>query len=98
MDFCLENICNFRCYVVITYSIVQLWVLHDLTLTLRSQIFEYMRESFDGHASEYLQSARLEKKREKMLFSYGNAWSTSTYLKACGRWGHVVTTSNSPKP
>ena len=51
-----------------------LGVKYDLILALRSQIFEYLRETFYGHALEYLQSACSEKKKgKKKRFSYGNA-------------------------
>ena len=33
-----------------------------------------------------------------MRFSYENAWPLLSFLKACGRWGHVSATSASPRP
>ena len=42
-----------------------LGVKRDLTLALRSQTFEYLRENVHRDALEYLQSARLEKKKKK---------------------------------
>ena len=41
---------------------------NDLILALRSQIFEYLRETFCRRALGYLQSVLSEKKRENMLF------------------------------
>ena len=72
-----------------------LGVKYDLILALRSQIFEYLRETFFRQALVYLQSARSDKNK---CFSYGNAWPVLTFLKACGRWGHVFDTSASPTP
>ena len=46
-----------------------LGVKYDVALALRSQIYEYLRETFCRHALEYLQSARSEKKEK----NYGNA-------------------------
>ena len=43
-------------------------VKYDLILVLPSQIFEYSRVCFQRHALEYLQSARSEKKEEKVVF------------------------------
>ena len=41
--------------------------------------------------AKYLQSARSGKKSKKdMLFSYGNAWSLLTFMKACGQWGPLA--------
>ena len=89
---------NLRSYVIsLSFSMeLNLGVKNDLILALRSQIFESLRETFCRHALEYLQSARLEKNMQKMLVSYGNAWPLLTFLKACGRWGHVFATGASP--
>ena len=38
-----------------------LGVKYDLTLALRRQILEYLRETFYRHALEYLKPARAEK-------------------------------------
>ena len=58
-----------------------LGVKYDLTLALRTQILEYLRETLYRHALEYLQLARSEKKKKK---SYGNAWPLLfNLLKAC---------------
>ena len=60
-------------------------VNHDLILALRSQIFEYLRETFYGHALEYLQSACSEKKKGKK-----NVFPTET-PDHCGRfWSPLV--------
>ena len=32
-----------------------------------------------------------------LWFSYGNAWSFSYLLMACGQWGHVFSTSANPR-
>ena len=45
-----------------------LGVKYDLILALRSQIFERLREKFDGDAVGHLQSARSEKKKIKRFF------------------------------
>ena len=61
-------------------------------LPVRSQIFEYLSETFHNDALEELQSARSEKKKNLPA-------ETPDYfdlLKACGRWGHVFVTSASP--
>ena len=50
-----------------------LGVNYDVILALRSQIFERLREKFDGDAVGYLQSARSGKKDNKVFFSYRNA-------------------------
>ena len=72
-----------------------LGVEYDLMLALRSQICEYLSETFYRHALEYLQSARSKKKKEN-IFTYGNAWLLLTFLRICGRWEHVFATSASP--
>ena len=43
-------------------------VKYILTLALRSQIFEYWRETFYIHALEYLQSARRSEKKGNFFF------------------------------
>ena len=44
-----------------------LGVEYDLMLALRSQICEYLSETFYRHALEYLQSARSKKKKKTFL-------------------------------
>ena len=55
-------------FVLLSFSIYQLWALNDLILTLRRNIFEYLREKNYRHALEYLEPARSEKEKKKGLF------------------------------
>ena len=64
---------------------------YDFMLALRSQILEYLRETFDRHALESRITARSEKKGEKDC--YGNAWLLPVFLKARGWLGHSFAAS-----
>ena len=74
-----------------------LGIQYDLVLTLRSEIFECLRETLYRHAleDEHLQSARSEKK--KTYFSSGSGLPLLRFLWACGRWGHAFATRASPR-
>ena len=52
LDSRAETMCNYR----------------YLLLTLRSQVLEYLRETFYIHASEYLQSTRSKKRKKTVCF------------------------------
>ena len=56
-----------------------LGVKYDLILAIRSQIFQYLRETFYARALEYLEPARSEKKNEKNVYSYKNTWLFWTF-------------------
>ena len=45
--------------------------MYVLILVLRSQFFEYLRETLYKHALEHLEAARSEKKMVHFFFSYG---------------------------
>ena len=51
------------------YSI--LGVINDIILVLRSQFFEYLRETLYKHALEHLEAARSEQKWVIRFSSYG---------------------------
>ena len=74
-----------------------LGVKHDLMLMLAlgSRIFEYLRETFYGHALEHLQSAGSEKNEKKRFFLRKRLAVIDLYE---GLWslGHVFATSASP--
>ena len=56
------------------YSI--LGVINDIILVLRSQFFEYLRETLYKHALEHLEAARAEKKWPICFSSYGKRLTT----------------------
>ena len=62
---------------------------------LRSQIFDFLRETFCRHALEYLQPARSEKKSKEIFYSWEIVWLL-TILKARGWSGHIFAASVSP--
>ena len=70
---------------------------------LRSQFFEYSRETLYKHALEYLEEARPEKKRsskKKGTFFFlptVNAWLLLTSLKARDWSGHIFGASAGPR-
>ena len=66
-------------------------VKDDLILALRSQIFEYLRETFHRHDLEsYLEPARSERKMggKKGLFLRKHL-AVIDLLKRRGWWGHI---------
>ena len=61
------------CIVILGFSVDSLLgVKYDLILVLRSQVFDYLRETLYEHALEHLEAARSEERGEEM-FSYENA-------------------------
>ena len=65
-------------------------VKDDLVLALRSQYFEYLREKNTDMPWSWCTLNRFVQK--KMVSSNGNACPLLTFLKACGRRGHVLAT------
>ena len=72
-----------------------LGVKYDLVLVLRSQFFEYLRETLYKHALKHLEVAFPEKRMGKKGFPYGNTWLLLTSLKACDWSGHIFGASAS---
>ena len=64
LDFCAENMffCVVALYLLSSSIGSPSGVKYDWILALRSQTFEYLRETFCRHALEYLQSPRAEKR------------------------------------
>ena len=69
LDLCVVAL-YFEVTIIPSFSMgATLGVKYDVILVLRSQIFEYLRETFYRHALEYLEPARSEKKKkEKKIF------------------------------
>ena len=72
MDFsaekCVVCVVTLACFVSVYYQLwgIYTWyIIYDVILALRRQIFEYSRETFCRSALEYLQSARSEKKEKE---------------------------------
>ena len=70
-----------------------------LILPLRSQIFEYMRETFCRRALGGTWKGRKKNVNKKIyIYSCENACDHYlAFVKTCGRWGHVFATSASPR-
>ena len=68
---------------------------YDLKLALRNQIFEYLRETFFRRALGYLELAASKKKKKLPTEAPDHHL---TFLKDCGRWGHVFAAGASPRP
>ena len=64
-------------------------VKFDLILVLRSQFFDFLRESLYKHALEHLEAAGPEKKGSFFFFLTVNAYQYLTSLKVCDRSGHI---------
>ena len=72
-------------------------VKYDFILALRSQIFEYLGETYYRHALESVEPARSEKKRKTHgVFSYGNILLLLTFLKVLGWLGHILAPAFGP--
>ena len=69
-----------------------------LILVLRSQFFEYIRETLYKHALEHLDAAGLEEERGHFFFlSTVNAYQYRTFLKVCDWSGHIFGFNASPR-
>ena len=65
LDLCVVAL-YFEVTIIPSFSMgATLGVKYDVILVLRSQIFEYLRETFYRHAVEYLQSPRFEQREGK---------------------------------
>ena len=88
LDLCVVAL-YFEVTIIPSFSMgATLGVKYDVILDLRSQIFEYLRETFYRHALEYLQSARPEKtnRKRKLFFARKRVRDHDlTFLKAFGR-------------
>ena len=73
-------------------------VNYDLILVLRSQFFEYLRETLYKHALERLEAARPEKINGSFFSSYGKGLTVVDLLEACDWLGHIFAPSASPRP
>ena len=66
-------------------------------LVLRSQFFEYLRETLYKHALEHLEAAGPEKKGVIFFLPTVNAYLLLTSLKVCDWSGHIFGASASPR-
>ena len=69
----------------------------DLILVLRSQFFEFLRETLYKHALEHLEAAGPEKQMGHFFLPTVNAYLLLTSLKVCDWSGHIFGASASPK-
>ena len=67
LDLCAVNVRKLRSSHVFSVDSI-LGVKYDLILVVRSQFFEYMRETLHKYALKHLEAARLEKKSGKKVF------------------------------
>ena len=67
-------------------------------LVLRSQFFDFLRETIYKHALEHLEAAGPEKKWAVFFLPTVNAYQYLTFLKVCDWSGHIFGASTSPRP
>ena len=85
-------ICSY--YVVLRFSMESTLDVADIGITLPDLRFFFFCMKYYTDMPWSTCSRLVHKKK----FSYRNAWSLLTFLKACGRWGHcLLYTSPSPR-
>ena len=68
-----------------------------MMLVLRSQFFDFLRETFYRHALEYLAPVRSENKWGKKRFFLGKRLTIVTFLKTCGWSVHGFAAGANPR-